>query len=452
MSSPTNNRPRGAAAAPSPDSTHRSGDSRGGYRAATAIGLVTQRELRENLVKKGSVVTLILGMLLAVGGVLLTAYLTRDDGADADPTVIAVVGEAPFAENLAAATAAGADGDGAAEGAADSADGAAGGAGMGLPGMTRNPIETRPADSEDAARAMLSDGEVDAALVPADGENQWTLLQDGSPDALAGTLNAALSAQLQTQAMVDQGADPAAVAAAAGSGSVTSENAQTVDLAALLVVGAGVMLMITGIMMFGGAVAQSVIEEKSSRVVEIMLATIRPLHLLAGKILGAGIAGAIMLTAIVGAATVTIFITGLAEDFDIPWAAVAMLLPFFLLGYFFFAALYATAGSLVSRMEDFSAAQMPVMLLAFVAIYIPAFGWSNLDSTFMTVAAWVPPASVTTAPLQYAMGGFDGWQLLGSAAILAVTCVLVILLAAYVYPRNVLRTGSRVTWMEALKG
>ncbi|HHU44426.1 MAG TPA: ABC transporter permease [Actinomycetales bacterium] len=449
MSSPTNNRPRGAATAPSPDSTHRSGETRGGYRAATAIGLVTQRELRENLVKKGSVVTLILGMLLAVGGVLLTAYLTRDDGADADPTVIAVVGEAPFAENLAAATAAGADGDGAAEGATD---GAAGGAGMGLPGMTRNPIETRPADSEDAARAMLSDGEVDAALVPADGENQWTLLQDGSPDALAGTLNAALSAQLQTQAMVDQGADPAAVAAAAGSGSVTSENAQTVDLAALLVVGAGVMLMITGIMMFGGAVAQSVIEEKSSRVVEIMLATIRPLHLLAGKILGAGIAGAIMLTAIVGAATVTIFITGLAEDFDIPWAAVAMLLPFFLLGYFFFAALYATAGSLVSRMEDFSAAQMPVMLLAFVAIYIPAFGWSNLDSTFMTVAAWVPPASVTTAPLQYAMGGFDGWQMLGSAAILAVTCVLVILLAAYVYPRNVLRTGSRVTWMEALKG
>ena len=449
MSSPTNNRPRGAATAPSPDSTHRSGETRGGYRAATAIGLVTQRELRENLVKKGSVVTLILGMLLAVGGVLLTAYLTRDDGADADPTVIAVVGEAPFAENLAAATAAGADGDGAAEGAAD---GAAGGAGMGLPGMTRNPIETRPADSEDAARAMLSDGEVDAALVPADGENQWTLLQDGSPDALAGTLNAALSAQLQTQAMVDQGADPAAVAAAAGSGSVTSENAQTVDLAALLVVGAGVMLMITGIMMFGGAVAQSVIEEKSSRVVEIMLATIRPLHLLAGKILGAGIAGAIMLTAIVGAATVTIFITGLAEDFDIPWAAVAMLLPFFLLGYFFFAALYATAGSLVSRMEDFSAAQMPVMLLAFVAIYIPAFGWSNLDSTFMTVAAWVPPASVTTAPLQYAMSGFDGWQLLGPAALLAVTCVLVILLAAYVYPRNVLRTGSRVTWMEALKG
>lgn len=445
MSTPTNTRPQGASAAPSP-----TGENRGGYRAATAIGLVTQRELRENLMKKGSVVTLILGIVLAVGGVLLTAYLTRDDGGDADPTVIAVVGEAPFVENLAAATAPGADDDVDGDGAAGSADGAA--EGMSLPGLSTNPIETHPAASEAEARALLSDGDVDAALVPAPGENQWTLVQDGSPDSLAATLNAALSAQLQTQAMIDQGADPAAVAASAAEGSVSSENAQDIDVAALLVVGVGVTLMITGIMMFGGAVAQSVIEEKSSRVVEIMLATIRPLHLLAGKILGAGIAGAIMLTAIVGAATVTIFITGLAEDFDIPWAAVAMLLPFFLLGYFFFAALYATAGSLVSRMEDFSAAQMPVMLLAFVAIYIPAFGWSNLDSTFMTVAAWVPPASVTTAPLQYAMGGFDGWQLLGSAAILAVTCVLVILLAAYVYPRNVLRTGSRVTWMEALKG
>src|SRR5699024_10486144 len=218
----------------------------------------TQRELRENLMKKGSVVTLILGIVLAVGGVLLTAYLTRDDGGDADPTVIAVVGEAPFVENLAAATAPGADDDVDGDGAAGPADGAA--EGMSLPGLSTNPIETHPAASEAQARALLSDGDVDAALVPAPGENQWTLVQDGSPDSLAATLNAALSAQLQAQAMIDQGADPAAVAASAAEGSVSSENAQDIDVAALLVVGVGVTLMITGIMMFGGAVAQSVIE------------------------------------------------------------------------------------------------------------------------------------------------------------------------------------------------
>ena len=212
------------------------------------------------------------------------------------------------------------------------------------------------------------------------------------------------------------------------------------------------MVMITAIMMFGGSVASSVIEEKSSRVVEIMLATIRPLHLLAGKILGAGLAGAIMMAAIVAAASVTIIATGLAADFDIPWLAVATLIPFFILGYLLFAALYATAGSLVSRMEDFGAAQMPVLILSFVAIYVPAFGWSQLDSTFMQVAAWIPPASVTTAPLQYAMGNFSGLQLLGSGAVLAASCVIMLLLAAKIYPRNVLRTGSRVTWMQALKG
>lgn len=417
---------------PIKDST-RSGGPRGagsttasGYRASTAIGLVTKRELRENLMKKGSVVTLILGIVLAVGGVLLTAYLTRDDGEATEPTRIAVVGEAPFADSL-----------------ADAPEGT-------LP----TPIETLPAADEDAARAMIDDESADAALVPADGAtaNEWTLLQNGTPDTLVVTLNSALAAQLQADAIAAQGGDPAAVAAAAGQGSVTSQSTQDIDFAALIVVGVGVMVMITAIMMFGGSVASSVIEEKSSRVVEIMLATIRPLHLLAGKILGAGLAGAIMMAAIVAAASVTIIATGLAADFDIPWLAVATLIPFFILGYLLFAALYATAGSLVSRMEDFGAAQMPVLILSFVAIYVPAFGWSQLDSTFMQVAAWIPPASVTTAPLQYAMGNFSGLQLLGSGAVLVASCVVMLLLAAKIYPRNVLRTGSRVTWMQALKG
>lgn len=396
---------------------------RDGYRASTAIGLVAKRELRENLVKKGSVVTLILGIVLAVGGVLLAAYLTRDDGEASEPTVIAVVGEAPFADALVDAP----------------------------EGTTPTPVETRAAASEDEARALLDDGAVDAALLPV-GDDEWTLLQDGAPGMLASTLNSALAQQLQAEAIAEQGGDPAAVAQAAAQGSVTPQTVQDVDFAALLVVGAGVMVMITGIMMFGGSVASSVIEEKSSRVVEIMLATIRPLHLLAGKIIGAGLAGAIMLAAIVAAASVTIVATGLADDFDIPWGAVATLLPFFLLGYILFAAMYAAAGSLVSRMEDFSAAQMPVMILAFVAIYVPAFGWSQLDSTFMQVASWIPPASVTTAPLQYAMGNFSGLQLLGTGAILAASCLLMLFLAAKIYPRTVLRTGSRVTWMQALKG
>lgn len=409
--------------------THRTDESTaspaGGYRASTAIGLVAKRELRENLVKKGSVVTLILGIILAVGGVLLTAYLTRDDGESAEPTVIAVVGEAPFADALASAP----------------------------EGATPTPIETRGAASEEEARALLDDGSADAILLPSDGgPDQWTLLQEGTPDTLAMSLNAALSQQVQAEEIAAQGGDPATVAAAAAQASVTAQSVDDIDVAALLVVGAGVVIMITGIMMFGSAVASSVIEEKSSRVVEIMLATIRPLHLLAGKIIGAGLAGVIMMAVIIASASVTLFVTGLADDFEIPWDAVATLLPFFILGYILFAAMYATAGSLVSRMEDFGAAQMPVMILSFVAIYIPAFGWSQLDSTFMQIAAWIPPASVTTAPLQYAMGNFNGLQLLGSGAILAVTCLAMLALAAKIYPRNVLRTGSRVSWLQAIKG
>nr|WP_276124443.1 ABC transporter permease [Corynebacterium lactis] len=140
----------------------------------------------------------------------------------------------------------------------------------------------------------------------------------------------------------------------------------------------------------------------------------------------------------------------MAESVHVPWGSVALLLPCFVLGYLFFAALYAASASLVSRMEDFQGAQMPVLLLSMLAMYVPLFGWSKLDSTFMQVAAWIPPVSVTTAPLQYAAGNFSALQLVGSLAIMAVGVVAVTALAAKIYPRNVLRTGAAVSWKKAL--
>lgn len=399
--------------------------ARDGYRASTAIRIVTARELRENLTKKGSIITLVISLVAVVGGVLAAAYFFRDDG-EQEPTTIAVVGAAPFADSLAQAPA----------------------------GTVPEPIDTRTAASADEARAWLDDGDVDAVLAPAAGgePDQWTLLGKNPPAELVAVLEAALTQQLQSQAIAAQGGDPAAVAAAAQRGSVTAESVDDMDAAAIAVTLFGVVIMIMGITLFANSVAGSVIEEKSSRVVEILLASVRPLHLLTGKLIGAGVAGLIMMAVIIGAGSITLVATGLADDVDIPWSAIATILPFFLLGYIFFAALYATAGSLVSRMEDFGGVQTPVMILLFVSIYVPSFGWMQLDSTFMRVAAWIPPASITTAPLQYASGEFSGWELLGSAAVLAVTCVLVLMLAAKIYPANVLHTGSRVTWLQAFRG
>ena len=92
-----------------------------------------------------------------------------------------------------------------------------------------------------------------------------------------------------------------------------------------------------------------------------------------------------MMSVLTASAAVALMITGLAESFDVPWSAVWLLVPCFILGYFFFAALYAASASLVSRMEDFQGAQMPVLVFSLITMYVPLFGWSKLDSTVMQI-------------------------------------------------------------------
>ncbi len=435
------------------------------YSAASAIGLVTKRELRVNLLKKSSIITLIIGVLLAVGGVLVASYLTRDS--DEEKTYqVAVVGEAPFAAATADGINAHADAAGTEEGqsgsggSAESAGSTTAGSAF-LPGMDggTDRIELVPAADESAALRMLVDKQADAALIPTSDPKVWTFIDLDTPNWLATAFDQGLTQQVQGEAIALAGGDPAEFFAAAAQSGLVFENFEddqpahyNVDPAEMITGLILVALIFMAILTFGNAVAVSVIEEKSSRVIEIILSTIRPKHLLAGKILGTGIAGLVYTFVIVAAAAITAIATGLHQTFTIPWHVVGWYFPFFILGYFFFAALYAATGSLVSRMEDFGGVQFPVMILALGSIYVPAFGWHSLDSSFMQASGWIPPVSIGTAPLQYLVGNLNTAQLLMSLGLLAVAVALVVLFAARVYPRNVLRTGSRVPWKQALSG
>lgn len=414
------------------------------YSASTAIGTIFTRELRQNLLKKSSLITMIITAIAVVGGVIAADYFMNKSDTDST-TTIAVVGEAPFAEQASSMSNAIAD-----QAQADNKEGS-----TALPGAFSNikRIELTDAVDEDAARAAISNEDVDAALVPDASESSWNLLAEDPPSWLAPLLQESLREQTQAQLVQELGGDPAQFAQQVNAQQISVVNVDqdtTENFPALLISLIGVTLMMMAIMIFGGAVAMSVIEEKSSRVIEIILATVRPLHLLTGKILGAALAGLVMMIVIVASGSIAMAVTGLSGVFEIPWSAVALLIPCFILGYLFFAALYAAAGSLVSRMEDFQGAQTPVMILAFAAMYVPLFGWQNLDSSFMRIAAWIPPVSVTTAPMQYAVGNMNLWQVVAALVIMAASVVAVIALAAKIYPRNVLHTGSAVSWKKAL--
>lgn len=415
------------------------------YSASTAVKTVFVRELREHLLKKSSLITLIIMAVAAVGGIFVADYMTSKS--DNDAVKIAVVGEAPFADSLADATAEMKDANG-----SDSADAAAGA----FATASLSPLEITSAADDKAARAAVTDGDADAALVPdtAEGrEGSWKLLADDAPSWLAPMLQESLQKQNEAMLLSENGINPGEFFSKTQSAAVSVESldeAKDEKMPAMLITLIGVMVMMTAILVFGGAVATSVIEEKSSRVIEIILSTVRPAHLLAGKILGAGLAGIIMMSVLTASAAVALMSTGLAESFDVPWSAVWLLIPCFVLGYFFFAALYAASASLVSRMEDFQGAQMPVLVFSLITMYVPLFGWSKLDSTVMQIASWIPPVSITTAPLQYAVGNFSALQLVASLLIMVVGVAAVIALAAWIYPRNVLRTGAAVSWKKAL--
>ncbi|MGK8361772.1 ABC transporter permease [Corynebacterium amycolatum] len=415
------------------------------YNASTAVKTVFVRELREHLLKKSSLITLIIMAVAAVGGIFVADYMTSKS--TNDTVKVAVVGEAPFASSLADATAEMKDANG-----SDSADATAGA----FAGASLSPLEITSAADEKAARAAVTDGDADAALIPdtaAGKEGSWKLLADDAPSWLAPMLQESLQKQNEAMLLSENGINPGEFFSKTQSAAVSVESIdkdKDEKMPAVVITLIGVMVMMTAILVFGGAVATSVIEEKSSRVIEIILSTVRPAHLLAGKILGAGLAGIIMMSVLTASAAIALFATGLGENLDVPWSSVWLLVPCFILGYFFFAALYAASASLVSRMEDFQGAQMPVLVFSLLTMYVPLFGWGKLDSTFMQVAAWIPPVSITTAPMQYAVGNFSALELTASLLIMVVGVAAVIALAAWIYPRNVLRTGAAVSWKKAL--
>src|SRR6185436_14728250 len=131
-----------------------------------------------------------------------------------------------------------------------------------------------------------------------------------------------------------------------------------------------VFLMFQQILGFGMAVAMGVVEEKTSRVVEVLLATIKPLHLLCGKVLGIGVIGLLQLAAYgvvglgAGVGTGLVTVTGLAVG------VFASVLFWFILGFAFFAVCYAAAGSLVSRQEDVNSAATPITMVVMAGYFL----------------------------------------------------------------------------------
>ncbi len=201
---------------------------------------------------------------------------------------------------------------------------------------------------------------------------------------------------------------------------------------------------------YGVWVALGVVEEKSSRVVELLLATLRPWQLLAGKVLGIGLLGLgqLVLTGLVGIAAA--FGTG-AVDVPSGIAGVAgQVLIWFLLGFAFYACLYAALASLVSRQEEVQNVTAPLSVLLVGSFFLAIGAQSSPDSGLVRVTSIVPPFSTMVMPIRWASGNVPLWQVGLSMLLMLIAVVLLIRLAGRIYAGAVLRSGPRVRIREAL--
>jgi ABC-2 type transport system permease protein len=213
------------------------------------------------------------------------------------------------------------------------------------------------------------------------------------------------------------------------------------------------VLLYISMITYGSLVAQGVVEEKASRVVEILLSTVRPWHLMTGKVIGLGVVGLSQFLIIAGAGLAAATVTGVLTLSGVAAGALAWGLVWYLLGFFLYATIFAAAGSLVSRQEDAQSVVAPVSVTLMIGFVV---GINLLiqkpDSDTTAVLSQVPVLSPVLMPGRIAAGLVPPWQVVLSLALMLATIALCTALGGKVYQNAVLRTGSRIKLADAFRG
>ena len=163
------------------------------------------------------------------------------------------------------------------------------------------------------------------------------------------------------------------------------------------------ILLFVSVSTFGGFVLTGVVEEKTSAVVEVLLARVPAHILLAGKVLGIGVVALVQLVVAVAAGVVALAISGVVVPSEV-WLSLPTTLVWFTAGFALYSTLFALAGSFVSRQEDAQAAAAPITM-CFMAAYLLVFtAGASPDSTLAQVLSLLPPFAPLLMPLRIASG------------------------------------------------
>ena len=302
------------------------------------------------------------------------------------------------------------------------------------------------AGDADRAEELVRGGDVDAALLP-QGEGYVVVGHDELAPVLVAGLSSAASARALEAIAAEQGVDLADLSRGTEVAQrLLDPNADEADARSGVAFAFALVFLLTA-MGFGMTIAQSVAQEKESRVVEILAAAVPVRALLWGKITGNTVLaiGQILLITAVGVAGLVL--TDRRELLSGISGAVVAYVVFFVLGFVALAALWSVAGALASRQEDLQSTTLPGQMLLFLPYFIATFGSDDVR----TVVSMLPIVSTMVMPGRMAEGDVPWWQIGVAVALTLAAMLLFVRLGARMYERTLLRTGRRIAWREALR-
>lgn len=210
------------------------------------------------------------------------------------------------------------------------------------------------------------------------------------------------------------------------------------------------VLLFLSINVLGSAVLTGVVEEKTTAVVEVLLARVRAHQLLAGKVAGIGAVGLVQFLFAVGAGLVALGVSGTTVPGAV-WVAVPSMLFWFVGGFALYATLFALGGSFVSRQEDAQGAVMPISMFL-TAAYIVMFAiGADPGSLVARVLSVLPPFAPLLMPLRIATGSASVVEIAAAVVLLVAAVVLMLRLAGRIYAFTLLHRGARLHWRQALR-
>lgn len=288
-------------------------------------------------------------------------------------------------------------------------------------------LSVRRAGSAAAAQALVRDGDADVAVLP--GGRGLLAAHDADDSVVAAVQSGSQAAR--------GGSLPPPLPVRTEGGESDSDREAIAFVAVVILYGQ--------LLGYGFWVATGVVEEKATRVVELLLSAIRPRQLLAGKVIGIGLLGLGQLLLIglfgvvIGAAAGQLDVNG-----DVA-VAVGVVLLWFLLGFALYSCAFAVAGALVPRQEEIQSVTAPLTIVILASFFLSFGALDDPGSTLARVLSLVPPSAPMVMPVRLIAGDVPAWEVALAIALTLAAATALIAIAARIYGAAVLRTGSRVT-------